>query len=105
LKANQETTYTITEINNALNLKANADIIYNKALLYTKDELNTLLLTKLNITAFNSSLDSYYNKTYINSMIANYYNSIYIDTLIASYYTIDQVNVITNLLKADILNT
>ena len=45
-------------------------------MLYTKDELNTLLLSKLNITDFNSSLNSYYNKTYINSMIAKYHTSI-----------------------------
>ena len=38
-------------------------------------------------------------------MIANYYNTVYIDNLISLYYTNDQINVITNLLKTDILNT
>jgi hypothetical protein len=73
LKANQETTYTIIEINNALNLKANADIIYNKALLYTKDEIINLLLSKVD----NSSLSLYYDKSYINTLISSYYDKSY----------------------------
>ena len=72
---------------------------------YTIENINALLLSKLDITAFNSSLSLYYDKLYINSMIANYYNTVYIDNLISLYYAKDQINVITNLLKTDILNT
>ena len=58
LKSDKENTYTIEQVNTALNLKSNITDVYNKIYLYTKDELNTLLLTKLNITDFNSSLNS-----------------------------------------------
>ena len=85
-KSNAEDVYTKITVNALLNdkldistfntniiLKANTTDIYNKSLLYTETESDTLLLTKLN----NNALNNYYMQTGINQSFSNYYNKAY----------------------------
>jgi hypothetical protein len=81
------TTYTKTENDTSLNLKA------DKATTYTKTENNTLLANKLNITDFTTGLSYYYTKDAADIVLSSKVNT----SSMLNYYNKSENNTLLNL--------
>ena len=93
LKANQATTYTKTEVDNALALKQSTSA-FNTAIAdyYNKSAIDTKLNSYQTTTAFNTAIADYYTKSAIDTTLTSYLTTTAFNTSIANYFTKTEIN-------------